>query len=137
MKKSFKFIIFLLFIQIIFGFEQASKLEASIKRGKDLYQVNCQSCHMISGEGIPGVFPPLKNSTRVSDKNRMIEVVLNGMKGPVVINNQKYNGEMAAFDMFSDQEVSDVLNFIRNSFGNKNESIEPKEVRDIINKAAN
>jgi nitrite reductase (NO-forming) len=45
----------------------------------------------------------------------------------MTVNGKVYNGEMPAFDL-SDQEVSDVLNFIRNSWGNKGEAITPEAV---------
>ena len=84
---------------------------------------------MLAGEGIAGVFPPLAKSPRVSDKDQMIKVLLHGLKGPLMINGTRYNGEMASYEMLSDQEVSDVLNFIRNSFGNSNPAIAPNEIK--------
>jgi mono/diheme cytochrome c family protein len=41
-----------------------------------------------------------------------------------------YNGEMTGFDL-TDEEVSDVLNYVRNSFGNKGEAVTPGEVNAI------
>ena len=43
-------------------------------------------------------------------------------------NRKTYNGEMSGFDL-TDQEVSDVLNYIRNSFGNKGGAVTPAEVK--------
>jgi mono/diheme cytochrome c family protein len=39
-----------------------------------------------------------------------------------------YNGEMQGFDL-SNEEVSDVLNYVRNSWGNKGEAVKPEEVK--------
>ena len=36
---------------------------------------------------------------------------------------------MTGFEMLSDQEVSDVLNYVRNSFGNKGGAVTPEEVK--------
>lgn len=129
MKKLSNSVMLLLIVLVIGSFTQAFNLNASIERGKTLYLINCQSCHMMGGEGIPGVFPTLKNSSRVADRARMIDVMLNGMKGELVIDGIRYNGEMAAFNMLTNQEVSDVLNYIRNSFENTYEAVLPGEVK--------
>jgi nitrite reductase (NO-forming) len=39
---------------------------------------------------------------------------------------------MTAFDL-TDQEVSDVLNYVRNSFGNKGDAVKPEEVKALRN----
>jgi nitrite reductase (NO-forming) len=49
------------------------------------------------------------------------------------VNGKIYNAEMTGFDL-SDQEISDLLNFIRNSFGNKGAAILPDEVKGLRKK---
>lgn len=44
-----------------------------------------------------------------------------------MVNGKPYNIDMTLFDL-SDQDVSDVLNYIRNSWGNKGEAVMPEEV---------
>jgi mono/diheme cytochrome c family protein len=103
-------------------------LKASIKRGQEIYITNCASCHMEMGEGLEGVFPPLaKSDYLMADKKRSIVQILKGVSGPMKVNNVMYDGEMTAFDL-TDQEVSDVLNYVRNSFGNKGAAVLPSEV---------
>jgi nitrite reductase (NO-forming) len=86
------------------------------------------SCHLEQGEGIADLYPPLaKSDYLMADKNRSIENVIHGVTGEIMVNGKTYNLEMAAFDL-SDQEVSDVLNYIRNSWGNKGEAITPDDV---------
>ena len=41
---------------------QEDTLQQSMKRGESLYASNCSSCHMPTGEGLGGAFPPLANS---------------------------------------------------------------------------
>ena len=43
------------------------------------------------------------------------------------MNGVKYDGEMLSVDLPDDQ-VSDVLNYVRNSWGNKGEAVKPEEV---------
>ena len=104
-------------------------LKASVARGKETYIAYCISCHMEQGEGIDGVYPPLaKSDYLMADKKRSIQQVLHGVTGEIKVNGKVYNMEMTGFDL-SDQEVSDVLNYVRNSFGNKGDAVTPDLVK--------
>ena len=113
---------------ILVSFDQTFDLKASIERGEKIYTTQCASCHMVEGEGIAEVFPPLAKSDYLNDKNRLIKVVLQGVRGPMKINGIEYNSEMPGVKL-TDQQVSDVLNFIRNSWGNKAAAILPAEIK--------
>src|SRR5258708_1952132 len=114
---------------ISFQKKPAFDLKASVARGKEVYLAQCISCHMEAGEGVGGVYPPLaKSDYLMTDKNRSIRQVLNGLNGPIKVNGKQYDGEMTSFDL-SDQELSDVLNYVRNSFGNKGEAIRPEDLK--------
>jgi mono/diheme cytochrome c family protein len=111
---------------------QKFDLKASIGRGAEVYTAQCMSCHMDKGEGLEGVYPPLaKSDYLAADKKRSIEQVLHGVTGEIKVNGKTYNGEMIGFDMLSDTEISDVLNYIRNSFGNKGEAVTPEEIKSV------
>ena len=98
-------------------------------RGQEIYTNNCVTCHMQSGEGIESVYPPLaKSDYLMGNKTRAIKQVLEGAIGAMTVNGVKYNGFMTGFNL-NDQEVSDVLNYIRNTWGNKGEAITPQEVK--------
>ncbi|HEY0652550.1 MAG TPA: cytochrome c [Chryseosolibacter sp.] len=110
------------------SFKQKFDLKASIARGKEVYAAQCISCHQEQGEGIEDVFPPLaKSDYLMADKTRSIKQTLHGVSGEITVNGKKYSGEMTGFDL-TDEEVSDVLNYIRNSWGNKGGAVTPQEV---------
>jgi mono/diheme cytochrome c family protein len=114
-----------------FSFRQKPKfdLKESVTRGKDIYIINCLSCHLDQGEGIEGLYPPLaKSDYLMADKKRAVQQTLKGIKGEMKVNGKMYNGEMNGFDL-TDNDLSDVLNYIRNSFGNKGTAITPEEVK--------
>lgn len=101
------------------GFSQDAAKE-SIDRGHQVYLNNCISCHMENGEGVEGTFPPLtKNEYITGDTKRLISIILQGQTGEITVNGKAYNMEMPAQSHLSDEEVADVLNYIRNSWGNK------------------
>ena len=114
-----------------FSFSQKFDMKASIERGKAVYEGKCMSCHATEGEGLESVFPQLTKSDNLKDKSRLIKVVLLGVRGPLKVNGVEYNGEMTGFPL-TDQEVSDVLNYIRNSWGNKGEPVRPTEVQPAL-----
>lgn len=104
-------------------------LKASIARGKEVFAGNCMSCHMENGEGIEGAFPPLaKSDYLMADKKRSISQMINGLTGEIKVNGKTYYGDMPALDL-SDEQISDVLNYVRNSWGNKGEAVTPQEVK--------
>ncbi len=77
----------------------------------------CAACHMPTGEGLPGAFPPLLwlTDTYVKDggKEYLISVVLQGLNGPIESQGQAYNGYMQAFaTSLTDDEVAGVLNYV-------------------------
>jgi mono/diheme cytochrome c family protein len=114
-----------------FSFYQKFDLKASIARGKEIYTVQCLTCHMEAGEGIEGAFPPLaKSDYLMADKKRSIHQILHGASGEMKVNGVTYNGEMPAITL-TDEEVSDVLNYVRNSWGNKGEAVKPEEVKAL------
>ena len=136
MTKIFLLLFFALISFTFFSFQQKPKfdLTASINRGKDIYIAQCLTCHLEQGEGIEDVYPPLaKSDYLMADKKRSIQQVLYGAKGEIKVKGKTYNGEMSAFDL-NDQQASDVLNYIRNSFGNKGGGITPEEIKAARNK---
>jgi len=105
---------------------------ASIARGKVVYTKNCLSCHAVDGGGIPHMNPPLVETSYVSgDKIRLIKVVLNGFPKNVPIDDETYSNSMAPHAELSDQDIADVLTYVRGSFGNKASAIKVAEVKAV------
>lgn len=113
--------------------QQEFDLKASINRGNALYQANCTSCHMATGEGIPSVYPPLAESTNIKDEAYVINGVKNGINGAITVNGIAYNSMMPGVSL-SDKEIADVLNYVRNSFGNTYKVITPETVTKYLAK---
>lgn len=108
----------------------ASAEEGSpVNAGALVYTNYCASCHKADGTGIPGSFPPLKGSARVrADKKELIRVVLQGLAGPLTVNGVKYEMDMPGFNFLSDQEVADVVKYVRATFGQKKEHVTAVDV---------
>lgn len=114
--------------------KQPSAAPESIARGKEVYTLHCMSCHLDEGQGIEGLYPPLaKSDYLMNDKARSIATILNGLSGEIVVNGTTYNMEMMPFNFLTDEEITDVLNYVRNSWGNKGEGVTPDEVSRLRN----
>jgi mono/diheme cytochrome c family protein len=99
------------------------------KNGKEVYSLNCQSCHMEKGEGVAGLYPPLAKTTYVKDTKKIIGIILNGQSGEIVVNGNKYNTDMPAQAYLSDQQIADVLTYVRSSWGNKYPAVTAAQVK--------
>jgi mono/diheme cytochrome c family protein len=136
MKKVLIILLALVTLSTFMAIQQKPKfdLKASAERGKEIYLRNCISCHMEQGEGLEGIFPPLaKSDYMLADKKRAIQQTLYGAIGEMTVNGKLYNGEMNAFDLTDDQ-MSDLMNYIFNSFENKGGVITPADVKAIRKK---
>ncbi|MFC7669171.1 c-type cytochrome [Hymenobacter humi] len=108
---------------------------ASLTAGKALYAQNCLTCHQADGGGVDGMNPPLsKTSWVLGDKTRLVKVLLNGLQD-VDIDGEPYNNVMPAQETLTDQQIADVLTYVRNSFGNKATAVKATEVKAV--RAAN
>jgi mono/diheme cytochrome c family protein len=111
-----------------------SGLSASIKRGKVVYATYCLSCHQADGGGVPNMNPPLIQTSYVlGDKYSLIKIVLNGFQKPVDIDGESYSNNMPALNSLKDQQIADVLTYIRNNFDNKGSAVVKTEVQKVRN----
>ncbi|WP_039137216.1 c-type cytochrome [Flavihumibacter solisilvae] len=116
---------------MLVSFMQAGTLKESVERGKTVYESTCMSCHMTEGEGLEGAFPPLAGTGRLGDKARLVKIIYNGLSGPIKVKGKEFNMEMTPLPHLSDQEAADVLNYVRNSWGNKGAEIKPAEIAKL------
>lgn len=126
MKKGIFFLLTVILAISLQSFNQQPSA-ANLQNGKTVYETYCMSCHQENGNGIEGAFPSLVKSGNLVDKNRLVQIITKGMRGPIEVKGVKYNGEMAGVDL-TDKEVADVVNYIRNSWGNKAPLIKASDV---------
>ncbi len=97
---------------------QKDELAESIARGKTIYNDYCVSCHLDNGEGIEGSFPPLAKADFLTKfPEQAIYAVKFGMEGKIVVNGKEYDNMMPNPGL-DPAQVADVMNYIRNSWGN-------------------
>ena len=101
----------------------------SAAAGQRLYQTYCIGCHQAEGQGIAGTFPPLAKSDYVfGDASRLINTVVNGLQGPIEVNGQQYNGTMPPMGHLKDQDIADILTYVRSAWGNAGSPVSTADV---------
>lgn len=104
-----------------------------IAAGKQLYLVICAACHQPAGQGQEGMAPPLANSDWASgSEGRLVRVVLQGVGGPMSVNNKDYNLDMPGLGQaLTDEQIAQILSYIRRDLGNEAPIVETAGVKKI------
>jgi mono/diheme cytochrome c family protein len=111
-----------------------SPFRLSIDSGRKIYTLQCLACHQIDGLGAPPMNPPLTGKRVLGEKKKLIEIVILGLATHEEIDGTKYQNVMPPHPEMKDQEIADVLTYIRNSFGNKAQSVKASEVKSARSK---
>jgi len=99
--------------------QEKTAFEKSIVNGKEVFMDFCIQCHMANGQGDGKTFPSLDGSDWLSKKTtQSIHAVKFGQTGEIVVNGKKFNNTMPPMGL-SNQEIADVMNYVRNSWSNK------------------
>ena len=100
--------------------------------GEKLYTVHCRGCHLGDGHGDGVRFPPLKDSEWVTGSRRkLIEIVINGLEGPITVKGKPYDEIMPPNTILSDKEVALLLTYVRQEFGNGAGGVVTEEVHQV------
>jgi len=112
--------------------QAADPADAKYPKGAIIYKEKCIICHMANGEGIPGAFPPLKNSDYLfKDKVRAVAQTLNGSHIPMVVNGVTYNAPMTP-QVNTKEDAVAVINYILNAWGNKGGTVTLNDVKSVV-----
>lgn len=110
-----------LVLSSLFFQQNDTELEESKKRGKVIYEEFCVTCHRADGSGFGKLYPPLaKSDYLLNNREASIRAVKYGLQGEIIVNGQKYNKKMEPLGL-TNEEVTDVMNFILFSWGNKSD----------------
>ncbi|WP_299314848.1 cytochrome c [uncultured Aquimarina sp.] len=122
------------YIAILQSGDQETELSKSIVRGEEIYIDFCMQCHLHDGKGTSKVFPPLAGSDWLVNKRKeSIHSIKYGLNGPITVNGESYNSAMTPLGL-EDEEIADVMNYIMNSWGNKQKRMVTTEEVTAIKK---
>jgi len=111
---------------------------AAMARGEALYRDNCTGCHMPDGGGVANVFPPLKLSAAIqaTEPGTVVHVVLGGERIPATASKPTGLTMPGFAEKLNDQQIADVVNYIRNAWGNRGSRVDAGAVAQIRKTAA-
>lgn len=94
------------------------------------YEVNCSACHGLEGEGIKGMVPAFAGNQRmqVDDAANLVNAMLVGARAPHTETRQTAAGMPSFAWKMNDREIADILNYMRNSWGNTATAVTQQEV---------
>ncbi|MBX3255123.1 MAG: cytochrome c [Chitinophagaceae bacterium] len=121
-----------LLVLLSLGPDQSKPPRDVMERGRAVYDAECSGCHRQDGLGTPQLNPPLvKTKWVLGPKHKLIQIILNGAAGPIEVDGDTYHDPMLPNRYLSDQQVADVLTYVRNSFENKAIAVTPAEVKKV------
>ncbi len=102
-------------------------------QGKQLYEYNCANCHMENGAGLRNVIPPLAGADYLQKYSEQLPCLIkNGLQGEIEVNGQKYNQVMPANPQLSEADIANIINYIRNQWGNEHKFMPVSEVKEHL-----
>jgi mono/diheme cytochrome c family protein len=107
--------------------------QAEMAAGAAVYAHACIACHEVDGSGAPRIYPPLPGNANLqsADPTSTLRIILDGAQ-TITTPRAPNTGSMPAYaKQFSDQEIADVANYIRNSWGNAAPLVTPAQVKRV------
>ena len=106
-------------------------------KGLEGYNIYCSSCHRMDGKGQKNLAPPLVNSYILNDDpQKTALVILQGLRGPIHAGGRRYNMNvmmpgLKSNNQLSDQDVADIVHFVRNAFVAKWTRLDSSGVKEL------
>ena len=104
--------------------------------GRQFYTAQCAFCHQPSGQGAPGMYPPLAG--RVGELAKTPEgmtylahLILYGMSGPISVEGRRYNMLMPPFQRFDAASLASVLNYVARELGGTPADFQPFSAEEV------
>lgn len=117
----------------------AAAVMAGAVDGKAQYEMLCGACHNPDGKGAgEGAFPPLAGSEWVTgDPERLVQVVLHGLEGPVTVRGKTYNLAMPPQGAaLTDEQIAGIATYVRGAWGNKEKGVDSDFVKEARERTA-
>ena len=107
-----------------------------VKVGEKLFNANCAQCHQQTGLGQAGQFPPLVGSEWVLENpTRLGHILMHGIQGTIHVKGAVYNNQMPAWNTLKDEQISSILTYIRQAWGNSAPAITKDQIAAIRKEA--
>jgi mono/diheme cytochrome c family protein len=104
----------------------------TLEAGHKVYTANCAACHQVDGYGVENMQPALVNDDIVAgDPQVLVRVLLKGPAAVLPAGRPHYSNTMPQFSHLTDEQIANVLTFIRHDYGNQASPIDTQQVQII------
>lgn len=118
--KSSKIYLIIIFICVVIiaivYYVTYSKQKDYLTRGEKVYKKHCENCHGKNGDGLQLLIPPLTDVNWLTSDS-IVCIIKNGLDGAIVVNGKHYSGRMPSNPTIENDEMADVISYIRMQFG--------------------
>jgi mono/diheme cytochrome c family protein/glucose/arabinose dehydrogenase len=105
---------------------------AVVSPGQAIYEALCLNCHQAGGQGLTGVYPPLAKSEWVAGGPQvLIKLTIHGLAGPTKVLGKDYGLVPMPPMGLDDQQLADVLTYVRSAFGNQAPAVKVVDVKAV------
>jgi mono/diheme cytochrome c family protein len=103
--------------------------------GAKVYQ-RCAACHLPTGKGVPGAFPPLQADVRalagIPEGRRYLALaVTKGLSGPLTVEGKTYRGMMPPQSGLDDEAVAAVLSHVTGNIASDDQAVKPFTTAEV------
>ncbi|HEY0256221.1 MAG TPA: cytochrome c [Candidatus Methylacidiphilales bacterium] len=100
--------------------------------GLKVYTANCATCHQTDGYGVSNMLPALvDNAVVAGDPVVLVRLVLKGPAAVLPADRPHYSNTMPPFNRLTDEQIADVLTYIRHDYGHEAPPIDVHQVQTI------
>jgi mono/diheme cytochrome c family protein/glucose/arabinose dehydrogenase len=104
--------------------------------GAKMFHQICASCHGANGNGIDGLAPPLMGSEHVKNTERLALIILHGLEGPVHVNGEEYNINLAMpglirNETITDKDIADIISYVTNAFSDVPKTLRKERINEL------
>jgi len=132
-KAQFKISFFALLFCLISSINSNAQ---NMQKGKKIYELKCLACHQADGGGVPNMNAPIDGASNVVGKDiaRLVRIIRNGYNERVALDGFYYSNAMTASPDLKDNDIADLLTYIRNSWSNKASAVTIAQVQAVKKK---
>ena len=119
----------ILFLSVLFF--TVSVNAQDLVKGKKIYETRCLACHQADGGGVPNMNAPLDGSSNVVGNNiaRLVKILKGGYSEKIALDGYYYNNVMTANPDLKEEDIANVLSYVRTSWSNKASKVTVAQVQ--------
>lgn len=117
--------------------KETLKQEQMVINGGELYLQHCANCHQANGEGLGDLYPPIKGSDYLVNREKIICLIKNGISGDMVVNGKTYNQAMPANRNLYDLDIASIMTYIYSEWEGEKSIVEVGLVHKTLENCEN